>query len=612
MPLHDLDDIVTLDFESYYAADYSLTLKKYNTSSYVRDPQFKAHCVGICDGRKGAVWYAPEDIGSALRKHAVASRPVCAHNTAFDGLILAERYDIVPPFYYDTMGMTAALHGTAAKHSLDAIATLYDIGGKTGGLLNTKGKRELTEEELELLGEYCCNDTDLCRMVLELQLRWMPEKELRHIDWTLRAFCDPVLYVNQALAKEEYDAQVANKKAKQEAAALTPEILLSDDKLAAALEVLGVDVPLKISPADGTMKPAFSKQDKVFTDLLEHDDERVVALVEARLATKSTIGESRAQRFMEIGDRKLPMAYKYCAAHTTRWGGTNKMNVQNLTRGGRLRRSIVAPPDHVIVVCDSKQIEPRLNNWLWDDHEMLDAFAPGKDPYKAQATRTYGVPEIEINKDQRFVGKVQTIALGYGMGWLKLQATLAAGIMGPALEVDEATARDWVDAYRANSKIPGGWKFLDNVLASMCTDRPGRHKCFEWERGHVWGPSGLALHYPGLRGVETVDRHGHTSFGDFTYIAGKNGKRSKIWGGSFDENWIQYLARCVVADQILLIIDAGRRVVGMSHDEVICVAHKSQADACLDDMMAAMRTVPNYVQGVPLDAEGGYDICYSK
>lgn len=607
---HSLDDIVTLDFETFYSKDYSLTLKQYNTSSYVRDPQFKAQCVGITDGQQETVWYGPEDIAKALKKHAVDKRPVAAHNMAFDGFILAEHYDVVPPFYYCTLSNGRALHGHAYSLKLDSIAQMYGLGVKTEGLLKTKGLRDLPPDILEALGEYCANDTELCAGVLRMQLRAMPERELRLVDWTIRAFCDPVLYVNQTLAQQELLEQQAAINNKVELAGVSQEALMSDEKLADAYEALGVEIPLKISPSTGKFVPAFSKQDKSFTDLLEHDDPMVVKLTEARLAVKSTIGVSRAKRFVEIGDKTLPMSYNYCGAHTTRFSGGNKMNVQNLERGGVLRKAITAPPDHVVVAVDSAQIEARLNAWLWDQSNVLTAFRDGKDVYKLQASQTYDKPIDDINKEERFVGKVQILGLGYGMGARKFVNVLELGLMGPPMHVELEQGYRWVNAYRAsNDKIQAGWSFLDKVLYQMAHHGNGEYKCFGWETHNgdpcVWLPSGLPMVYKNLyaredsRGVQML------------YQTGRNGKFSSIWGGGFDENWVQALARCVVTDQMLLVMDAGWRVVGMTHDEIIVVCHKSQAERCLDEMVQAMRFVPGYVKGAPLNAEGEYAPTYS-
>ncbi|MGA0610030.1 DNA polymerase [Caldimonas sp. KR1-144] len=625
--IHDLDDIVTLDFESYYAADYSLTQKTMNTSGYVWDDRFKAQCIGVCDGTKDAVWYGPEDIERAIKKHAIDKRPIAAHNAHFDGFILSQRYGVVPPFYYDTLSMARALHGFATRHNLDTIARLYGLGVKTEGLLKTKGVRDLDPETLEILGEYCCNDTELCRDVLAIQVKNFPHKELRLVDWTIRAFCDPVLRLNQDLVKEEYDAQLADIEAKQKAAATDAMQLLSAEKFALMLEALGVEVPLKMSPSTGQLTYAFAKSDKAFTELLEHDDPRVVALVEARLATKSTIGVTRAKRFMDIGDRKLPMAYNYVAAHTTRFGGSNKMNMQNLERQGyladgktpdmataRLRRSIEAPADHMVVVRDSMQIEPRTNGWLWGQEDLVDAFrqfdaGTGPDVYRVQARKTYGVPLEEITKDQRFLGKVQTIALGYQMGWRKYQATLEGGALGgpPVIVSDQEAQRD-VYGYRdSNKQIVGGWELCERILLEMAIGKPGEYKCLAWEKDTLWLPNGLPMHYTELYGVET-DR----GISDFTYLSKNNGKRSKIYGGLLTENIVQALARIIVSEQLLLVQDAGWRVVGMTHDEVIAIAHKTQADRCLDDMAKAMSITPAWCRDLPINSDGGYAFNYSK
>lgn len=625
--LHSPDDIVTLDWETYYAADYSLTLKRYNTSSYVRDPQFKAQCVGICDGRKDAVWYAPEDLERALKKHAVASRPLAAHNAAFDGLILSEHYGVVPPFFYCTLSNARALHGFATRHNLDTIARMYGLGVKTEGLLKTKGVRELPPDVLEALGEYCCNDTELCRDVLALQLPAMPEDELRLVDWTIRAFCDPVLRVNQALVKEEYDAQVAEKAAKVAAAETNPIVLMSAEKFALALEALGIEPPLKMSPSTGEMTYAFAKADKQFTELLEHDDPLVVRLVEARLAVKSTIGETRAMRFAEIGDKTLPMGYNYAGAHTLRWSGSNKMNAQNLERQGfledgktpdpntaRLRRAIEAPDDHVVVVCDSRQIEPRTNGWLWGQEDLIEAFrladaGEGPDVYRVQAAKTYNKEIADITKPERFLGKVQLIALGYQMGAPKYQATLEAGALGgePVIVTDQEARRD-VFAYRSsNPQIVKGWETCERILLEMAFGKTGEHKCIAWEQDTIWLPNGMPLHYTEIAGQES-----DTGYGNWTYLSKPNGKRSKIYGGLLTENLVQALSRCIIAYQILLVLDAGWRVVGMTHDEIITVCHKSQAERCFDDVQRAMRTRPSWCPDLPLDCEGGWDFNYSK
>ena len=91
-------------------------------------------------------------------------------------------------------------------------------------------------------------------------------------------------------------------------------------------------------------------------------------------------------------------------------------NLQNLKRGGELRRSILAPKGHVVVVADSAQIEARVLAWLSQQMDIVNAFATKQDVYKLMASAIYGVPVEDITKDQRFIGKICVLGLGYGMG----------------------------------------------------------------------------------------------------------------------------------------------------------------------------------------------------
>lgn len=93
----DLNKVVTVDFETYYDTKYSLRSKEHNTSSYIRDEQFVAHCVGIKEGEgeTKVFWY--EDVEPALRAIPWADRHLLCQNTAFDAFIMADRYQIALP-----------------------------------------------------------------------------------------------------------------------------------------------------------------------------------------------------------------------------------------------------------------------------------------------------------------------------------------------------------------------------------------------------------------------------------------------------------------------------------------------------------------------------------
>lgn len=608
-----LKDIVTLDFETFYSTEYSLTKKAYNLSSYIRDPQFFAQCVAIRDGLKSAQWYPYGEIEKALEKHRVHERPVLSHNTQFDGFILSEHYGIVPPYYLDTLAMTRGLHGNLGRADLDTVSKLYGRTGKIqGALANVKGIRKPTGEALDKLGDYCAVDTDECFEVARIQLKVYPQDELDLIDWTIRCFCDPVLQLDQKLVQEEYDEQVDTKAYKQRIAQVPPELLLSNERFAQALLALGVEPPMKISPRTGLPTYAFAKSDANFKALLNHDDDRVVALVEARLVTKSTIGETRAKRFLDMGNKTLPVAYNYALAHTLRWTGGNKINLQNLNRGGRLRAAIKTPRGHVMTPTDSNQIEARCIGWLAGHETLLQAFRDhdsgvGEGVYEKQAAMIYNKEPGDVAKLERFIGKVCTLGLGFGMGPEKFQATLAVGQMGPPVHIDLQEAIRIVYLYReVNKPIVEFWRQCESILAQMMMKQSGSYKCIEWEDTTIWLPNGLGLHYHGLSALfdPANDR-----FYDFTYLSRK--KPTKIYGGLLAENITQAIARVIVGEQ-LLKVNKQYRVVGMSHDEIIPIAPKAKGEECLQYSVQTMSQSPIWAPDLPLSAEGDIRTRYGK
>jgi hypothetical protein len=125
---------------------------------------------------------------------------------------------------------------------------------------------------------------------------------------------------------------------------LTKKSLCPTRSLLRRLQVYNVEPPMKISPTTGKETWAFGKTDEDFKALLEHDDVRVQALVAARLGVKSTLEETRTERFIGISKRgKLPIPLRYYAAHTGRWGGDDKVNMQNLPRKSPLKYRDVSP-----------------------------------------------------------------------------------------------------------------------------------------------------------------------------------------------------------------------------------------------------------------------------
>ena len=123
---------------------------------------------------------------------------------------------------------------------------------------------------------------------------------------------------------------------------------------------------------------AFGKTDKEFIELLEHPNEKVQVAVAARLGVKSTLEETRTENLIGVSERgRLPIMLNYYGAHTGRFSGGDKLNLQNLPARGNntIRRALKAPNGQVLVACDSSQIEARMVAWVAEQHDLVSAFA---------------------------------------------------------------------------------------------------------------------------------------------------------------------------------------------------------------------------------------------
>ena len=606
-------DVVTLDYETFYGKDYTLS-GKINTSEYVRDDRFHVHGVAIKKGNGETLWYTGRNIALALKEIDWSKTAMVGHNTAFDGFITSEVYGHKPAFYVDTLSMSRATRGHATRHDLDTVAKAFGHGGKVkrDALANTKDKVQLTKDEEAKLGGYAVDDVDDTYRIFWDMYPHVPDDELRLIDITMRMFCDPVLEIDIPRVKAELENELGAKAAALLRSGAQVDDLMSNDKFARLLQAAGAQLPQKVSPSTGKLTYAFAKSDLAFQELMKNGNDKVRALCEARLKVKSTIGETRANRFLEAGrdGMKLPILLNFSGAHTHRWSGGNKMNLQNLKRGGELRRSILAPKGHVVVVADSAQIEARVLAWLSQQMDIVNAFATKQDVYKLMASAIYGVPVEQITKDQRFIGKICVLGLGYGMGPQKLQQTLKQGTMGPSVDISEDECRRIVQIYRQkNWKIKAFWKKMDQVITNMTLGIESKEGPLEVGKGFIRLPNGMFLQYFGLHGTAEITRD-DLVMTETTYLT-RTG-RTKLYGGLLTENVVQALSRIIIAEQMLKIHDAGYRIVTMTHDEIVIIAKKKDAKKALDFMIKTMSTPPDWAPGLPLAAEGDFDDCYSK
>jgi hypothetical protein len=143
--------LITIDFETYYDQDYSLS--KISTEEYVRAGLFQTIGFSYKVDDAPPVWVSGGElrVTTALDRLPWADSLVLAHNTMFDGAILSWRYGIKPMGWLDTQSMARALHGVEQSVSLKNIAVQYQQ--KAGTIQNPEIEDNLSELNLPKFGQ---------------------------------------------------------------------------------------------------------------------------------------------------------------------------------------------------------------------------------------------------------------------------------------------------------------------------------------------------------------------------------------------------------------------------------------------------------------------------
>jgi len=608
--------LITIDFETYYSKTYSLSKREVTTEQYIRDKQFETIGVSVQVGAGSPQWFSGTKAATKkfLDQFNWADAAVVAHNAMFDMAILSWHYDIHPKKIIDTLSMARALHlQNEVGGSLAALAEHFGLGKKGTEVIAAMGMRRLdfTPEELAAYGGYCDNDVTLAYKLFKILAKGFPMLELDLIDLTIKMFSEPKIIVDTELLVKHL-ANVKHKKERLLSQALvTKEDLMSNEKFANLLIMCNVVPPTKISPTTKLETHAFAKTDEGLKALLEHENPLVQTLVAARLGVKSTLEETRTQRFIDIGNRgALPVPLKYYAAHTGRWGGTDLLNLQNVPRGSVLKKAMKAPIGTVFLDCDLSQIECRTLAWWAGQDDLVAAFDRGDDVYKIMASRIYGIPESEVDKGARFVGKSTILGAGYGMGAKRFMIQLAG--FGVVLALEEC--QRIIDVYRSTyPRIPELWKQAQRALIAMMHDNTAPLGLdgivvVEGSNG-IRLPNGLYAKYPGLR-IEINQDDGDKEIVYDSY-KGKTKVATKLYGAKLIENLCQSLARIIVGEQIVRV-SKKYPVVMTVHDAIGSLVPENEAATGLEFVEMCMRMRPAWAPDLPLNCEGGTGASYGE
>jgi DNA polymerase len=639
--------IVSIDFETRWdKRDY--TLSKLTTEEYIRDKRFKAF--GACVHEYGSdtvvQWYNGDELPRILATYDWSKTAVLAHNAQFDVSILEWRYGVHPCFIFDTLSMARALRGVEVGNSLAKLAADFGLPEKGRAVHSTDGLEEIDAQIEKELADYCKHDVFLCEQIFERLVEGYPKSELRLIDMTLKMYTRPVLQLDRSMLIEALAEEGKHREGLLAKLGVEESELASNPKFADILLSMGVVAPTKVSKTTGKDTLALAKNDALFQALLNGEDEDVRALCEARLKVKSTTERTRAQRFLDISQRgPLPVPLSYYGAKSGRWTAAkgSAINMQNLKRGSFLRKAIMAPEGHQLLVGDLSQIEPRVLAWLSDYDELLDIFRSGQDAYAQFGAQMFGIPGMtkDSHPDLRQSAKSALLGCGYGLGWASFASQLLVGFLGaPPVRYDKAFAKKldvtaeyierfigWednvkklqeiphtcterellvhcvaakkiIDIYRATAHpVVSFWDMCDRLLTkSLAGGEEVVYKCLTFRKNEIVLPNGMSLLYSNLRQVtdkETKQK---------SWVYGED--ETKLYAGKITNNVTQALARIVMTDGMLRT-SKKYFVAGTVHDEQIVVVPDEEVDAAKTWVLAQMTVEPKYMPGVPLAVEGG-------
>jgi hypothetical protein len=616
-------NLCVLDFETFYDTKYSLG--KITTAEYILDPRFQIVGVSVSYNGQKARWFSGtlEQIIAWLQQFDIENSIVVAHNAMFDGAILEWVIKRKPAKYFCTM-MASRPNLVPFNGSMALRTTAESLGVGFKGVVREKAqgirREDFPEWLLQSYANYCCHDTELSAASFIHLWRSLPDDERYLIDLTIKKYTRPQICLDPEVLNIRLE-QVKDDKAKALLCipnGVDKKDLMSNARFAEVLRRLGVEPEQKISPSTGLLTHAFSKQDTAMVDLMNHPDEVVRNVVRARLLIKSSLEETRLARLQAIARltarREMAIPLLYYGAHTGRFSGLDFINMQNLPRPKKgiksMRHALIAPPGHKVVTVDLSQIEARIVAVLAGCTDLIRQFANGEDPYSKFATIAYG---YEVKKAthpiERFVGKTCILGLGYGVGHVKLLATLksSAAKDGLTINLEEQDARGFVNTYRNTYwQIPQLWRQLNNVVLGrmLRTDaNPTQWGMLLVEHQKLTLPNGMAIHYPGL--TKTDDR-------EITYEdhSSNSAPVKYLWGGSLLENIVQALARIIISRAEIRLSKAGLHAALQVHDELVYVVRDEHIERVKRALVLALTDPVPWLPNLPLACEVGVGQSY--
>jgi DNA polymerase len=637
--------VIWLDFESRSECDL-IARGPYN---YARHPSTQVLCMAyaINDGEV-ELWTPDQPFPREILTHQIR-----AHNAAFERLILW--YVLCPDLDLPEPALEQFYCTAAQARSNCAPGRLEDVGRFAGASMKKDHKGAAlvrkcclppfkhTADDLAALFEYCKQDVRAMRAISK-SLRELSPEELAdyHVNERINdrgvkvdvELCHAAMRYSEA-ERVEIEARVVELTEGAVTSVRSPKMR------AWVLERLGPEARKLARSKD---KDSIDKTVRANLLAMENPDEVPPAVAEViqcadDLWASSTAKFGRLASLADDEDQRVRGAFVFAGGAATGRAASYGAQVHNfprksakepaelrhaLVRGhavvprfgkrvtdalkSMLRPALVA--DHSFVVADWSAIEGRVNPWLSASPQgeaKLDIFRQRLDPYKVNAAATYGVQYLDVTDEQRQVGKVQELALGFGGS----TGAFAAMGRGYGVRFEEAQARRIVDAWRrANPWAVMFWQDLERAYMSAMR-HPGHEFTagritYVYDKQHLWYmlPSGRVLCYPFAKFEGE-----HLTYAKASWKPAADATewpRARLWGGLACENVTQASAH----DILRAALRQCDGVVAHVHDEIVIeTVEPEKAKAELERIMV---TPPDWAVGLPLAVEVKVTTRYSK
>lgn len=616
--------IVSLDFETYSECD----IRTAGAWVYADHPSTEVLCMAWAVNDEPPQLWTP-DMPAPIELFRLIERgaEVWAWNSFFE-LAIWQRVLLWPTIPIAQWNDTAAL--AAAQAYPRALGNCGDFMGMTGDAAKNKrgkyliqrlckpyrGKRVQDPELLQELYDYCLQD-----VVAESEIR----KRLRPLNDTERKVWEADQRMN--LRGVKLDAancehaieiiKVVESELNKEVFELTDHELNSTSSRAKSLDWIN---------RQGLVMESYDKA--AVTCALEGV---CPPKVERFLQIRQALSKSSTKKFQAMlaclgRDGRAHGTGMYHGAATGRWSGRH-FQPQNLPRpivddvdtiidalrfrcpdqlpgepmallASCLRGMLIASRGRRLIVSDYSAIEARVLAWLAGHEAVLQSFRDGLDLYKVTASGMYAIPYSSVDKDQRFIGKVASLALGY-QGGVKAFQKMAQNY---GIDVDEATATTVRDDWRgSNQPIVKLWHEVER--AAYIALRYGRREQtragdFKMVKGDLLFklPSGRCLSFPKAELIN--NKITYQGMNNFTHKWGT----IETYGGSLVQSITQAVARDLLAHALLKLDAAGYDPIMTVHDEI--VADTKIGHGSLDEFNTLMCELPEWASGLPVDVEG--------